>query len=88
MSSDNLRDPKWLAAAIASYEADEPHVDLPDCKADSPNYYPPIDPDLWERYRYEEHMGDCVGEPCACVRCAAEMTRDKAEWIIQKSKEQ
>lgn len=80
---DKLHDPSWLAAAFIAYEADEPHVDLPGCEAC--DRYPAIQPDVWEAYCVHEHLGDCMGQPCPCVRCAAEMARHKAEWVISQA---
>jgi hypothetical protein len=77
-------DPRWLAAALLAYEADEPHIELPDCIGS--DYYPPIDPDSAERDLKQPHYGDCVQQPQACVRCFAEMARHKAEWIINRSR--
>ena len=85
--SSPLEDPKWLAAALLAYEADEPHVDLPDCKIDTVQYYPPIEPDELERWRHADHLGDCTNQPCPCVRCAGEMAYHKAKWVIQKATE-
>ena len=79
-----LLDPKWLAAALASYEADEPHIDTSRDPVVSDSY-PPIDPDVWEDYLKEDHMGDCTNQPCPCVKCAAEMVRHKAEWVIEQA---
>ena len=79
-----LLDPAWLAAALASYEVDEPHIDTtPD--PDVSDYYPPIDPEGWEGYLKEDHMGDCTNQPCPCVKCAADMVRHKAEWVIEQA---
>jgi hypothetical protein len=83
---DKLSDPRWLAAAILAYEADEPHIKLPDCIGS--DYYPSIDPDSAERDLEQPHNGDCVQQPQACVRCFAGLARHKAEWIIEQAKAQ
>lgn len=38
-----IMDPSWLAAALASYEADEPHIDTSPDPFEMTEYYPPRD---------------------------------------------
>lgn len=75
-----LLDPSWLAAALASYEADEPHIG-----SVASDYYPPIDPDEWDAYLKEAHMGDCTDQPCPCAKCTADEARYKAKWLIEQA---
>lgn len=72
-----MRDPIMLAAALMSYEADEPHGDSEDSC-----YYPEITTDEVREWLASEHDGDCVSQPQPCNRCFAEAAMHKAEWLI------
>jgi hypothetical protein len=68
-----------LAAAIAAYETDEPH--LPDSGNEE---YPDITPEIITEWMASEHNGDCVNQPMPCVRCFGETVVHKAAWIFAK----
>lgn len=76
-------DVKLLACLLASYEMDEPHVDLPDLK-DEDSHYPEVDWEEFEGWMKEEHCGDCINLPAPCIRCYAEMILHKAKWIDER----
>lgn len=72
-------DNKRIAEALASYEADEPHVDLPSYEGS--DYYPAITYDEILMHSQSDHAGDCVKMPMTCMRCWAERILHKAEFI-------
>lgn len=75
-----------LACWLASYEMDEPHVNLPDLVVGEENkqYYPEISPEKFQEWLVTEHHGDCIKLPSPCIRCYAEMVAHKAKWIYEK----
>lgn len=70
----------WLAAALISYETDEPHYDDEDT-----SYYPPIDIDQFREWLELPHDGDCEGSPHPCRKCFAHDVKHKAEWLIEQA---
>ena len=77
----DLSDPAWLAAALASYEADEPHD-----ADETDSYYPPIDVEEQRRSSEEPHSDECVSLGAGpCPRCQAESARHKAEWLLSQA---
>ena len=75
-----------LACLLASYEMDEPHVNLPDLVVgtEDKQHYPIISPDEFQKWLVTEHCGDCIKLPASCIRCYAEMVAHKAKWIASK----
>lgn len=81
--ANGLNDRRWLAAALMAYEADSPHVDLPDCEGSQ--HYPAIDPDYIDRAKSQKHCGDCNGQPQPCERCWADQFWHMAGWLIERA---
>lgn len=75
-----------LTRLLASYEADEPHVNLPGLNVgdEASQFYPEFTPEQVGEWLDAPHEGDCIELPAPCRRCRMESWAHKARWMAAR----
>ena len=84
MNSEKLK--QIIAELLTDYEFDEPHISSPDCDVGNENeqsYNGASYKQLIE-WSQMEHHGDCIDFPCTCMKCVADSTLHKANWLTKQ----